>query len=205
MNDSHDIDVSGAKQRVLDAAEELFMDRGFAAVTLRDVATKLGMRQASLYYHFPEGKEELYLAVTERAFLRHRAGMEAACLVTLPGVQAQLQAVVDWFESQPAVNVMGMMYADLPALSSDGAKRMAQNAYSALFYPLRTIFMKAQQNEEILEYSPDLLAGFFLAMIDGITFSETQQSYMDRKAMGRVMIQILLNGLRPRKATSLTS
>jgi TetR/AcrR family transcriptional regulator, cholesterol catabolism regulator len=201
MNDLHDIDVSGAKQRVLDAAEELFMECGFSAVTLRDVATKLGMRQASLYYHFPGGKEELYLVVTERAFLRHRAGMEAVCLETPPGVQAQLQAVVDWFESQPAVNVMGMMYADLPALSAEGGKRMAQNAYNALFHPLRTIFVEAQKKEEILEYSPDLLAGFFLAMLDGITFSETQQSYMDRKAMGRAMIQILLNGLRPRKAT----
>ena len=52
-------------ERILDVAEELFAERGYAGTTLRDVATRVGLRIPSLYNHFP-GKEALYHAVLER-------------------------------------------------------------------------------------------------------------------------------------------
>ena len=52
-------------ERILDAAEALFAERGYAGTTLRDVATEVGLRTPSLYNHF-ESKESLYAAVLER-------------------------------------------------------------------------------------------------------------------------------------------
>jgi len=52
-------------QRILDAAEALFAERGYAGTTLRDVAESVGLRTPSLYNHFPS-KESLYEAVLER-------------------------------------------------------------------------------------------------------------------------------------------
>lgn len=52
-------------ERILDAAEALFAERGYPGTTLRDVAERVGIRIPSLYNHFP-GKESLYLAVLER-------------------------------------------------------------------------------------------------------------------------------------------
>jgi AcrR family transcriptional regulator len=52
-------------ERILDAAEALFAQRGYAGATLRDVATRVGIRTPSLYNHFPN-KESLYAAVLER-------------------------------------------------------------------------------------------------------------------------------------------
>ena len=51
--------------RILDAAEALFAERGFAGTTLRDVASRVGVRNPSLYNHFAS-KEALYAAVLER-------------------------------------------------------------------------------------------------------------------------------------------
>src|SRR5262245_60939060 len=53
------------RERILDAAEALFADRGFEGAALRDVATRVGIRTPSLYNHFPS-KEALYAAVLER-------------------------------------------------------------------------------------------------------------------------------------------
>lgn len=53
--------------RVLDAAEARFAASGFAATTLRDVAADAGLREPSLYNHFPS-KDALYTAVLDRAF-----------------------------------------------------------------------------------------------------------------------------------------
>jgi len=52
-------------ERILEAAETLFAERGYAGTTLRDVAAKVGLRNPSLYNHFPS-KESLYAAVLER-------------------------------------------------------------------------------------------------------------------------------------------
>ena len=53
------------RERILDAAEEAFGERGFGATTLRDVADRVGIRIPSVYNHF-ESKEALYAAVLER-------------------------------------------------------------------------------------------------------------------------------------------
>ena len=52
-------------ERILDAAEELFAERGYDGTTLRDVAARVGIRNPSLYNHF-DGKESLYAAVLDR-------------------------------------------------------------------------------------------------------------------------------------------
>ncbi|MEN8184591.1 MAG: TetR/AcrR family transcriptional regulator, partial [Myxococcota bacterium] len=51
--------------RILDAAEALFAEQGYAGTSLRDVADRVGLRIPSLYNHFPS-KDALYTAVLER-------------------------------------------------------------------------------------------------------------------------------------------
>lgn len=53
------------RERILDAAEALFAERGYEGTTLRDVAARVKLRNPSLYNHF-ESKESLYAAVLER-------------------------------------------------------------------------------------------------------------------------------------------
>ena len=52
-------------ERILDAAETLFAEKGFEGTKLRDVAARVGLRNPSLYNHFAS-KEALYSAVLER-------------------------------------------------------------------------------------------------------------------------------------------
>lgn len=56
---------SATAARILDVAEALFAERGYHGTTLRDVATRVGLRIPSLYNHFPS-KDALYAAVLAR-------------------------------------------------------------------------------------------------------------------------------------------
>lgn len=58
----------GTRKRLLDAAEELFADRGFEGTSTRDIAALSGDTIGSVNYHFGT-KDELHIAVIRR---RHR-------------------------------------------------------------------------------------------------------------------------------------
>ena len=58
-------DLADTKSRILDAAEELFMEHGFEATSLRLITTAAGVNLAAANYHFGS-KEELFQAVLTR-------------------------------------------------------------------------------------------------------------------------------------------
>ncbi|MBZ5733464.1 TetR/AcrR family transcriptional regulator [Nocardioides sp. TRM66260-LWL] len=55
----HSAGAAGAgRAEIVDAAAALFVQQGFAATSTRAIAERVGIRQASLYYHFA-GKDDL--------------------------------------------------------------------------------------------------------------------------------------------------
>ena len=55
------------REEILDAAARLFVDQGVAATSTRDIADAVGIRQSSLYYHFPSGKDEILADLLQRS------------------------------------------------------------------------------------------------------------------------------------------
>jgi AcrR family transcriptional regulator len=53
------------KEEILDVATRLFAERGYEGTSMNDVAARVGMRKASLFYHFAT-KDALYEAVLDR-------------------------------------------------------------------------------------------------------------------------------------------
>ena len=58
-----------SRDKILDAAERLFAQRGYAGVGLREVAEVVGLGKSSLFHHF-KNKPELYAAVCGRILTR---------------------------------------------------------------------------------------------------------------------------------------
>ncbi len=61
-------------EAILKVSVTLFARQGYDAVSMREIATAVGVRAAALYYHFPD-KSSLYLSVMKYAFAD---GMTAA-------------------------------------------------------------------------------------------------------------------------------
>lgn len=59
------VEPADTKSRILDAAEELFMEHGFEATSLRLITTAAAVNLAAVNYHFGS-KEELFQAVLTR-------------------------------------------------------------------------------------------------------------------------------------------
>ncbi len=61
-----DTDSLAAKQRLLDAAQGEFADRGFDGATVRTICRKAGVNIAGINYYFG-GKEDLYIEAVKQA------------------------------------------------------------------------------------------------------------------------------------------
>lgn len=62
----------------LEAAHRLLQEHGYLGVSLEAVAQAIGVRQPSLYHHFPEGKEQLVLEIADLANAQDASGFARA-------------------------------------------------------------------------------------------------------------------------------
>jgi AcrR family transcriptional regulator len=154
------------RTRILAAADGLFSRRGYAAVTLRDIAAEVGMRHASLYYYAPGGKEQLFIEVMERNLRQHRAGVEQAVVSAGDDLRAQLIAVAHWLLNQPPLDFARMAHADLRVLPQEHADQLTRLVY-AVHEPIIAAFVAARARGEIRFAEPDLAALAFVAVIQG--------------------------------------
>jgi len=85
---------------ILDAAERRFAERGFAGVSVREIAADAGLKnQASLYHHF-KNKKALYEAVLARGL---EPIIEMVAMAQTPGDVADpvLDRMVDYLAARP--------------------------------------------------------------------------------------------------------
>jgi TetR/AcrR family transcriptional repressor of nem operon len=66
---------STTAEDILDRAEALIQTRGYSAFSYQDISDTLGIRKASIHYHFPS-KTDLGVAVVERYTQRFGAALE---------------------------------------------------------------------------------------------------------------------------------
>jgi TetR/AcrR family transcriptional regulator len=88
---------------VLEAAEAIFAEKGFAATRLEDVADRVGIRRASIVYYFKD-KKELYHAVLGSVFggLLAKIGEALTRPDPLPErIEAGVVAWVDYVGARP--------------------------------------------------------------------------------------------------------
>lgn len=190
-----------SRERVLDAAEQLFAQKGYTAVTLRDVGAAAGIRHASLYHHVPGGKEALFVEVMERHFYRHRNGLTDALAHAQPNIRQQLYAAADWLLSQPPMDLIRMAYSDLPAVATTDAERLSELAYASMIAPIEQALRQALERGEIDHADTGLIAGGLLGMVESLYAvpDSALQGARTRKNMAHSLVDVILDGIRQPK------
>lgn len=193
MNETPEKDT---RERILDAADELFSQRGFASVKLRDIAAKVGMRHASLYYHVPGGKEQLFIEVMERNLRRHRDGLVRA-VEGVPGdLRAQMRAVARWLASQPPLDLARMLHADMPAIPEAEAERLMWLAFTSLSAPIVSAVREAGAAVNIPD--AEFAAMSLVALAQSVHAIPERFLTEPREAVAERAVDMLLDGWRAR-------
>lgn len=142
--------ASDTRKRIMEAAEDAFAYYGFSGASLQDIADRVGIKKASLFYYF-KGKEELYAEVIQRVF----KALESILFTTIADpsadygqkIAAMIGKVYDLLASHP--NYARMLYREL----LDNEERVAEVS-SMLFGPLfqaATGFLRKGIEEGVLK------------------------------------------------------
>ncbi|MEA2348862.1 MAG: hypothetical protein QOG62_2649 [Thermoleophilaceae bacterium] len=85
------------RERLLNAAEQVFAERGYHAASVDEVAEKAGFSTGALYSNF-EGKEDLFLALFERQ-VTLQAARVAASVADQPSIAERARSgAAEWVE-----------------------------------------------------------------------------------------------------------
>jgi TetR/AcrR family transcriptional regulator, cholesterol catabolism regulator len=189
-----------ARERVLDAAEALFMARGFRGTSLGDLAAQLGIQKASLYHHAPGGKAELYVAV----MLRHFAVRREALLHTLASAPAaypdRLHHVVSWLTLQPALSMGRLLGDDLAELGRARGDELRDALTYSVMLPLVDWVIGESRAGHLRTVNPFTTAGMLLAATEsaGALAGDSPHFRLDQVAAD--ISDLLLNGMRASSA-----
>ncbi len=185
---------TSSREAVLNAAEQLFAVRGYTSVTLKQLADTLGMKQASLYYHFPLGKEDLYVEVMLRHLEHRRSVLERLISQAEPSLRGCLLEVGVWLIRQLPLHAGRMFVSDLPELSSDKAAQIEASIYRCVFAPIEGIFIQ-HRHQLKGQFQNDLgfIGGTFLCSLEALYTVKQFGSKTDEELVA-YLVDLLLEG-----------
>lgn len=187
---------SEARERVIMVARQLFSEHGYQAVTLRDIAQAIGIRHTSLYHHFPQGKEELFVEVTARRMGVYRRGLEEAIQGAEDNWRDRLRAAAIWLLDQPAMHLGRMLQADISQISAEAAIKLKETIFASLLLPINDILRDAlAENPAKLQRSLTI-AGMFYSLMEGIDNLPASYVSGPKTELVDFVLDVFINGLK---------
>ena len=119
---------SETAEQILDLAEMLIQTRGYSAFSYQDIADSLGIRKASIHYHFPS-KTDLGAAVIDRYVARFDAALAAIAADQSQPSMAMLDFYVEPYvglaKTPDRVCLCGALAGEILALPEELRSRVA--------------------------------------------------------------------------------
>lgn len=201
-------------QELLDAALELFVEKGFAATRAEEVARAAGVSKGTLYLYYPS-KEELFKAVV-RQNLGSLIAEGVALSAQHQGSAQELVALLlnTWWERAAATGAGGIHKVVLAEVRN--FPELAQFYTDEVILPADQLFSAAVERGiasgefrplPVHEVAHALMAPMLFMMVHehSLGACPVHGPDVDRAALVRTQIDLMLNGLRQPAAGSGTA
>jgi AcrR family transcriptional regulator len=158
-----------SRLRILDAAEALISEQGFAATSISQIARDSGLPASSIYWHFVS-KEDLLSAVVERGALRWHRALPAWSHFDVD-LAAFLEAIGKGVDERPAfLRLFMMLTLEGRDTSPESARELVEQVWHRVRLALAGVFTEAFDlgTGPAADRGAERLARFALAHIDGV-------------------------------------
>lgn len=188
---------------IIDAARELFISKGVEAVTMREIAKRIGYSATSIYLHFAD-KEAVLRAILDVDMLALATSLSAIMQITDPveRMQALGQGYAEFALTYPNHYRLMFMAERIPC-DPEKSNLQQNNAEQDAYYQLKTVvndaFVAGRFRAEL--ENVDLIAQTIWAGIHGVCALQISMAedkwvdWTDINARLLLMQEVLLRGL----------
>lgn len=140
--------LSDKKESILNAAAILFAERGFAAVSMRDLAQEIHTTPAALYHHFQD-KAAIHYATLQYVF-SDKAADVSDLIKGDDAPEAKLERLIVWLALQFAENPIMMRLLQRELLDGDKQriKVLADDVITAPFQEIQNLMQQLAPNRD---------------------------------------------------------
>lgn len=188
------------RRQVLEAAQQLFLAKGYKGVSMKDVAEVVQVTSAALYYHFPDGKQELFFSVIQMMLEEWTRG---ALLATAPaqGLRERLNRLTQYMFTLP-IDRFSILIRDIHenVLDHSTKRTLVLQIRDTFMQQVTDIFQQAIDSGEITQ---DIPAALLASMYEGMSISVLRDKHMamggaeniDAGQLGALIVSVLLQGI----------
>ncbi len=148
---------------ILDAAEQLFEQKGYAAVSMREICTACGVTKPTLYYYFAD-KEALYVAT----LLRRLEGMRTLLQPQVPAepIRTRLIRLATHVLTRMRTNV-DIMMRDMENITAvEHHQRLGEAFAHELYHPLFRALSQGITAGELRPGDPAIYTKLYLGLLN---------------------------------------
>jgi AcrR family transcriptional regulator len=183
-------DPTNTRSRVIEAADALLHQHGYMGVSMDAIAERIGIRKASLYYHFPDGKDQIVLEIAERLIQFDAQGFEEA-IQTEQTARARLEAMARFiFKDTRQTNLV--LRDSSRFMPQEHQQKIAQLFFSQMFPKVQSVFETGIKNAELRPHDTRFATFSFLSLLSEMNAPEHQTAWNDLPTQ---ITDLLLNGL----------
>lgn len=194
------------KQEILSAAAVLFHEKGYDGASMSQLAKKVGVRPASIYYHFPSKRDILFafLMKTGDALVTAcREAVEAAPKKATEQlrafVHAHVLAELDMLEVMPLVDTHVFRATNLSNALTKSQRKKVVSGQREILDLLRNILKEGQAANDI-EFEDMTVATFAtLGPIEHVVYWYQRDGYLTPDDVASKLANMVVRSVTPLK------
>ncbi len=155
------------RDRILEGFADQLLEYGYRGISLQAITESVGIKRPSLYYHFPEGKEQIYTEVALRMIDDDGEGVRNA----LEGsdLRTSLVALAMLHTDDARKAALDQRIFDATRYVSDDTRTVVSTRYVArLLAPVRQLMADAVDAGVLRDVDPELLMQSFFGMTNAV-------------------------------------
>lgn len=182
--------AADTRTRILEVAARLFVERGFEATSVRDIAAVIGISNPSLYHHFSSKGALLEQLLAEPLARSQQAMQEASSLTGPARTRRILTGLLEALEVHNGVAVA--------ALRSAGSTEVAEHALAAAARPMVYDLLL----QEVAEDDADLRVRMIVGAVEQVVVelmlaAETSDDFItELRARRDVIVELAMRLVR---------
>ncbi len=182
------------KDEIIRKASRLFNEKGYRAVTMRDIAKVLNIKASSLYNHI-NGKQEILSAIILEVAKEFTQGMKEVVSEEISAV-AKIEKIIEMHiditvNHSEAFASLNNDWMHLEGENLEAFVKMRDD-YEENF---RTIIKEGITNGEIKQYHPEVILFSILSTLRTLYLWQQKRGKVDVNILRKDMVSVLIKGI----------